>query len=199
MPAVDARPVAPATETPRQIFDAWVPWAILTVLILIWGFPQVQALLDKIFDLRFDMPWLHDLIRRMPPIELPGAAPIKAVFKFNLLSATGTGIFVASILIGWITGYSPAAWIRIYVETIWRIRLSLLTIAAMIALGNVTRYSGTDGTLGLALATRAPSIRFSARCWAGSGRRSPAPTPRPTFSSAVCRKSPHSKSASAPC
>jgi lactate permease len=41
---------------------------------------------------------------------------------------------------------------KTYLETIWRIRLSLLTITAMLALGNVTRYSGADGTLGLALA-----------------------------------------------
>ena len=39
-----------------------------------------------------------------------------------------------------------------YFETIWRVRYSLLTIAAMLALGTVTRYSGTDATMGLAMA-----------------------------------------------
>jgi lactate permease len=97
------------------------------------------------------MPWLHNLIRRMPPVDVANASPIKAVFKFHILSATGTGIFVAAILIGLITGYSPREWLKVFFETIWRIRLSLLTIAAMLALGNVTRFSGTDGTLGLAL------------------------------------------------
>ena len=33
-----------------------------------------------------------------------------------------------------------------------RVRFSLITIAAMLAIGYVTRYSGTDATLGLALA-----------------------------------------------
>src|SRR4029078_12938896 len=37
-------------------------------------------------------------------------------------------------------------------NTIWRMRFSLLTIAAMLALGNVTKFSGADATLGLALA-----------------------------------------------
>ena len=106
------------------------------------------------------MPWLHGLVRRMPPIEPASAAPIKAVFKFHILSAIGSGIFAASILIGFITGYSPARWFRIYLETVWRIRLSLLTIAAMLALGNVTRYSGTDGTLGLALAHTGSAYPF---------------------------------------
>jgi lactate permease len=49
-------------------------------------------------------------------------------------------------------GFGPRELARTYIETIWRIRLSLLTIAAMLALGNVTKYSGTDATLGLALA-----------------------------------------------
>jgi lactate permease len=38
------------------------------------------------------------------------------------------------------------------VRTLWHVRYSLLTIAAMLALGNVTKYSGADATLGLALA-----------------------------------------------
>jgi lactate permease len=42
--------------------------------------------------------------------------------------------------------------LRIYIQTLWRVRFSLITIAAMLALGYVTRYSGTDATLGLALA-----------------------------------------------
>ena len=42
--------------------------------------------------------------------------------------------------------------LRTYVQTLWRVRYSLVTIAAMFSLGTVTRYSGADGTLGLALA-----------------------------------------------
>jgi lactate permease len=152
VPCLDASVAKGPTETPRQIFDAWVPWGILTILILIWGVPQFQTAMDKVFARDFNMPSLDSLVRRMPPVDVPNAAPIKAVFKLHILSATGTGIFLASIIIGWVIGYSPRDWFKIYFETFCRIRLSLLTIAAMLALGNVTRYSGTDGTLGLALA-----------------------------------------------
>jgi len=152
VPALGSGPAAESTESRRQVFGAWLPWCILTLFILVWGVPQFQAALDKIFALEFNVPGLHNLVRRMPPVDLANAAPIKAVYKFHILSAIGTGIFIASILIGFITGYSPREWLKTYVETLWRIRLSLLTIAAMIALGYVTRYSGTDGTLGLALA-----------------------------------------------
>jgi lactate permease len=42
--------------------------------------------------------------------------------------------------------------VRMYGRTIYMIRYSLLTIACMLALGYVTRYSGTDATMGLAFA-----------------------------------------------
>jgi lactate permease len=48
-------------------------------------------------------------------------------------------------------GFTPRQLTATWVETLWRVRFSLLTIAAMLALGNVTKYSGTDATLGLAL------------------------------------------------
>jgi len=49
-------------------------------------------------------------------------------------------------------GFGPRQLAKTYLETLWRVRYSLLTIAAMLALGNVTKYSGADATLGLALA-----------------------------------------------
>ena len=49
-------------------------------------------------------------------------------------------------------GCGPKEIARTYLETLVRVRFSLITIAAMLALGYVTRYSGSDATLGLALA-----------------------------------------------
>jgi lactate permease len=149
-----------AGETPRAIFRAWLPWGILTLLILIWGLPAFQVVANKILAAQFDMPWLHDLVRRMPPIVSLNAVPIDAVFKLHLLAATGTSIFIASIVVAPLLGCSPRLWLTTYGRTLWSIRLSLLTMAAMLALGNVTIYSGTDGTLGLALAHTGPFYPF---------------------------------------
>jgi lactate permease len=152
--AVPAEPSMPVVESKAQVFQAWMPWGVLTILIFIWGLPlfQTGGWADHILAVDLPMPGLHQLVRRVPPVELPGAAPIKAVYKLHLFSATGTGIFVASIIIGFLIGFSWRDWMRTYLETLWRIRLSLLTMAAMLALGTVFRFSGTDGTLGLALA-----------------------------------------------
>jgi lactate permease len=49
-------------------------------------------------------------------------------------------------------GYSPIRLARQYAKTLYRVRFSLLTIAAMMAIGFTTRYSGLDATMGLAFA-----------------------------------------------
>jgi lactate permease len=50
--------------------------------------------------------------------------------------------------------------VRVYGATIWKVRYSLITIALMLALGTVTRYSGLDTTLGLAFAATGPLYPF---------------------------------------
>jgi lactate permease len=91
-------------------------------------------------------------VQRVPPVAPPNAAPESALFSFNLLSASGTGILLAALLAGLVMGISPGKMAQVYGQTVWRIRHSLLTIAAMLALGNLTKYAGADATLGLALA-----------------------------------------------
>jgi lactate permease len=90
----------------------------------------------------------------------PDAKPEEAIFKLNFLSATGTGILCAGLTAGLLMGFGPRELARVYLETLWRVRFSLLTIAAMLALGNVTKYSGTDATLGLALAQTGAGYPF---------------------------------------
>jgi lactate permease len=134
------------------VFRAWSPWLILTLFILVWGLPGFKRKLDSIAAPKVAMPYLHNSVQRVPPVAPASASPEKAEFNFNILSATGTGILLAALVAGFVIGCGPQELARTYLETIWRIRFSLLTIAAMMALGNVTKYSGADATLGLALA-----------------------------------------------
>jgi len=138
--------------TRRQTIRAWVPWAILTGFILCWGLPQVKKSLDRLAAPKFAVPKLHNVVQRTPPVAPANAKPEAAEFKLNILSATGTGILLAAIVAGLTMGFSPREMARVFGQTIWRVRYSLLTIAGMFALGNVTKYSGTDATLGLAMA-----------------------------------------------
>jgi lactate permease len=90
-------------------------------------------------------------VLRVPPVvSAPGTE--SAVFALSWASATGTGILVAALLAGLVMGCSGADLARTYWRTVRLVRTSLLTIAAMLALGFTTRYAGLDATLGLAFA-----------------------------------------------
>ena len=142
----------PADVTSRQaVMKAWLPWIILSIFVFIWGIPQMKTLLDGIWIAKLPVAGLHNLVMKVPPVVAEPHTEA-AVYNLNLLSATGTGILLAAIISGIILGYGPVALVRMYGRTIYLIRYSLLTIACMLALGYVTRYSGTDATMGLAFA-----------------------------------------------
>lgn len=150
-PAAPAAPAAPGCGR-GVVLRAWLPWLILTAFILCWGLPQTKRQLDRIAAPALAVPHLHHAVRRVPPVAPADAPPEAAVFKFNVCSATGTGILAAALVAGCVMGCRPREMLATYGHTLYRVRFSLLTIAGMLALGNVTKYSGTDATLGLALA-----------------------------------------------
>lgn len=154
--------------TMRAVIHAWTPWLLLTLLVFLWGLPQVKsslgaptkAIRDK-FKASEDTVWvqpglvmmkvphLHAQIARDRPVVKEREIE-SAFYEFNWLSATGTSIFLAAIL--------SAIWLRIPVVTFFRVFTltcgkmiwPLVTIAAMLAIAFTTRYSGMDATLGLA-------------------------------------------------
>lgn len=130
---------------------AWIPWILLCVFVFVWGIPQFKASMDGLFGPKFPVPGLDKLVQKMPPV-VAKPAPDAAVYAFGILSATGTGILVAAIAGGLVMGCSFGTLLRTYWRTLKLVRFSLLTIACMLALGYVTRYSGTDAALGLAFA-----------------------------------------------
>ncbi|GLK84935.1 L-lactate permease [Ancylobacter defluvii] len=150
--ATDFTTARPSTAA---LVKAWLPWGILTVFVFAWGIPQVKALLDGFFIRKFEMTGLHNMIMKVPPVVAEAHAEA-AVFNFNILSMTGTGIFISAIVAGLAMGFSPVALAKIYAHTLWKVRYSLATIAIMLALGFLTRYSGLDATLGLAFAATGP-------------------------------------------
>ena len=159
--------LAPAYST-RQIVAAWVPWVLLTTLVLVWGFPPVKTFLGaadkeqrKAFSdgqemvkirptsVLIQVPALHKQIARDQPV-VKSKEDEPAIYEFNWLSATGTGIFFAAILSAFWLRVGLLDFIRFFRNTCWSMRWPLFTIACMLAIAYVTRYSGMDATMGLA-------------------------------------------------
>ena len=148
---VPAAAVARTRKSTGEVAKAWMPWVILSVMVGLWGTPVIKTGLDKISLFKFPVHGLHLLVQRMPPVVVK-PTPEPAVFVLNWLSMTGTGIFIAAILSGIFAGVSLGKLIRLYGTTLVKVRFSLLTISAMMAIGFLTRFSGLDATMGLAFA-----------------------------------------------
>ena len=164
----ESRATAPTSYGSRQVLSAWVPWLLLTVFVFVWGLPQVKAILGtpggdhkKAFAksasaveahptfVMVKVPVLHNRIARGTEVVRESKAE-PAIYDFNWLSATGTGILFAAML--------STVWLRIGVRqffsifamTCRKMRWPLFTIASMLAIAYTTRYSGMDATMGLA-------------------------------------------------
>jgi len=148
-----------------QIAKAWMPFAILSVVVLVWGLPAVKLAMNQATTPAFkvvladgtvrpgsagwDWPHLHARVfRTMPVVQKPAAEAAR--FDFNWLTATGTGCFIAALLAGAILGLKPAKMFQIFGRTLVRLRFAVVAMTCMLGLGYVTRYSGMDAILGLA-------------------------------------------------
>jgi len=139
------------TASSREIMMAWVPWIILSIIVAIWGTGWFKGIVNPLFTWKYEVPGLHNVIMKVPPV-VAKAHPDAAVFNFTYMSYTGTGVLFAALISGLIMRFSPWRLVTAYLETIWVLRYSIITIAAMLALGVLTRYAGVDATLGLAFA-----------------------------------------------
>ncbi len=160
----DEAPHAAASHAPTltawRVVYAWVPWAVLSLLVFLWGWPDFKTLLNGgttekpnalagISKLTFPVAGLDGQVyRTRPVVEVPKAEAV--IFDLNWLSATGTGIFLAAILSAAWLKIRPAEFLRQFGTTLVKMRLALWTIACMLAIALVTKYSGCDATLGLA-------------------------------------------------
>lgn len=153
-PTLEVVPPISRTSAKRQkgfLKQAILPWAILSLFIVLWGLPKWSRWLDSISTIPIVISGLHHGVLRMPP-AVPTPVAEAAIFNFNWLSATGTGIFIAALVAGLAMGIRPGVIAKTCGETFVSMRFTFITIAALMALGFVTRYAGMDATLGLAFA-----------------------------------------------
>ncbi|MCM2249664.1 MAG: L-lactate permease, partial [Geothrix sp.] len=154
---------AKVEQSTGKIVKAWMPWVFLSLFVFAWGTPQVKTFLnggtkDKPNFLQgytvktFEIPLLHKNVIKAPPVVAKPSAEA-AVWTFNWLSLTGTSLLLAGICSGLLVGFGPMELLKIFGKTVNRVKISLLTIAAMLALGFVSKSAGLDATMGLAFAS----------------------------------------------
>jgi lactate permease len=150
---------------------AVILWGLAPVKAFLNGGPQGLAAyrasgrpyLSRALSPTWNVPLLHRAVFRDYPV-VPAAVDRNrindpayrneraeaAVFTLNWMSATGTAILLAALATAAFLRVPPRQFLSVAMITLRRMRTSLLTIMLMLALGFVTRYGGTDATLGLA-------------------------------------------------
>jgi len=152
--SVGTMPAQKVNNDPVTTAEMWrglTPWIIVCAVLLIWGTGWFKALVNPIFTVSYTVEGLHNMIQKVPPVVAKPTAE-GAIFAFTYLSYTGSGMLIAAIIAAFVMRFNPLRLLKAYAETIWTVRYSLITIAAMLAIGTLTRYSGIDATLGLAFA-----------------------------------------------
>jgi lactate permease len=177
-PARDALIATPAPGAVLRAWVPWlflslavILWGLAPVKAFLNGGPRGLAMyqagerpyVSRALAPSWNVPLLHRTVFRDYPVvpEVVDRARIQdpayrneraeaAVFTFNWLSATGTAILLAAIATALFLRISFSEFLKVAGMTARRMRASLATIMLMLAVGFVTRYGGTDATLGLA-------------------------------------------------
>jgi lactate permease len=149
-----ARNPSTTAGSASRVAKAWMPFAILSLFVLLWGLPSIKTAMGRTTTPAFaaggwEVPYLHKAVSRAYPV-VTKATPENAKFDFNWLTAVGTGCFLAAIFSGLLLGLKPAALLQIFGRTLYRLRFAIVAMSCMLGLGYVTRYSGMDAVLGLA-------------------------------------------------
>ncbi len=141
--------------TGGQIFKAWSPFLVLTLIMGFWGTPLFKNWVAK--DLQWFVniphwPGLDGLVYKTAPI-VSEPSVYAASYKWDFFAAPGTAMLFAAIISMVILKMSPQTGIKVFTRTLKQLAFSLLTIASVLGLAYLANYSGMSYTLGLAFAS----------------------------------------------
>ena len=147
-PAVTARPVGADVVAVRErstvpSWQGWVPWILVSAVVIAWTHFRVFALGQQTFQ----WPGLHNQVL----ITLYDK-PYAALYVFQPL-ATGTAILLSAILTAGIVGVGPGRFLQCAVQTWRQSRIAILTVALIVGLAYLMNYSGLNYTLGKGVAS----------------------------------------------
>lgn len=142
--------------TAGQVFKAWTPFIILTAMVTVWSLKPFKMLFDKGGALaglvfKWEVPHLHNLVIKAAPI-VASPKPYEAIYKLDILSATGTAILIAALISIALLRMKPAEAARTFAEVVVELKRPIYSIGMVLAFAFVANYSGLSSTLALVLA-----------------------------------------------
>jgi lactate permease len=157
----ERRSVKELPLTTRDVIVAWMPFAIMSLFLLLTGFVRQKEGNGPVrfgplqTNYMIPVPFLDRLTIRDERLHDPNLGeqkPEKAEFNFAWLTAPGTPVFITAVLTIVMLRMNTGQVVRVVQRTAFQMKVPIPTIAFMLGLSYVTRFSGMDATLGVAFA-----------------------------------------------
>ncbi|GFM74073.1 L-lactate permease [Pseudomonas cichorii] len=147
-----------------QIIKAWSPFLILTAMVTVWTLKPFKAMFAaggalQAWTINIAVPYLDQLVIKGTPIVAKATA-MPAVYKFDLIAASGTAILFSAILAMIVLRISPKIGLTTFKETLIELRWAIVSIGMVLAFAFVMNYSGMSSTLALVLAGTGAAFPF---------------------------------------
>jgi lactate permease len=139
---------APAALTTRESVAAWLPWVMLSVVVILWSWfkllPAAQAIVP--------VPELHNSV-----LITLYRKPYAALYTFQPLGP-GTAVLAATILTAICLRVPAKVLLVAGGKTLRQLRIPGLTVMTIVALAYLYNYSGMAYTLGASFARVGPAF-----------------------------------------
>jgi lactate permease len=143
-----------------SICRAWAPFALMSVFLMLSGLLRQEEGKGPVrmgpvqTNYKIPITGLHKEVARARELQEPDKpqALEAAEFNFAWLTSPGTSVLAAALVSMVMLRMRGAQVRRVLRQTVRQMRIPIPTIAFMLGLSYVTRYSGMDATLGVAFA-----------------------------------------------
>ena len=151
-----------APLTGWMVLKAWLPYALMSLALFSAGLirqaetqsnPHIVQFAGPIqSNYIFPVPFLHESVYRDPALLLKDRQekPESASYELTWATAAGTAVLLSALVSMVLLRMSRQQIGDVIKKTIWQMRIPIPTIALMLGLSYVTRFSGMDATLGYA-------------------------------------------------
>ncbi|MGO3859616.1 MAG: lactate permease LctP family transporter [Neisseriaceae bacterium] len=158
LPGLDTKAArVPSAFSFGQLSRAWMPFIILTAMVVLWTLPSVKTLL-AMGTLTFELPISHMIAKTAPIVA--DASTYSVVYSWNILGAVGTAIFITALISLTIVGMKPATACRLFLQNLNNLKWPALSIGFVLAFAFVANDSGMSSTMALVLAGTGVAFPF---------------------------------------
>ena len=138
-----------------QVLKAWSPYIILTVMVTLWGIPQIKTILND-----RSLAWVQNVPAVMGHLFNAAGVPTTLQFNIPFLGLAGTAVFISAIITKFVLKLSWIDFVKTFGVTCKEMAFPLVTIMSVLALSNIANYTGMMLALAATLANTGAVFAF---------------------------------------